>query len=102
MKLADVDYLKLISMDKKEFIISSNAILLCSGLIKMVEEAISATDRIVVVPTIYPKAVLRCVLDYIYFKLRYISVQDYNSIPSFKIPPNIVLEVFKAAKELGI
>lgn len=105
MKLVDVDYLKIRTIDKHEFVISNNAILLCPGLIKLVEDATEAQNRMVEITiSNATRPVMRTVLDYLYYKMRFLSVgaAQYEKLPPFKVAPNLSLEVFKLANQLGI
>lgn len=103
MKLVDVDYMKIKTIDKHEFIIGNNAILLCPGFIKMVEEADDAPERIVeVILSNTTRPVMRSVLDYLHYKMRHLNEKEYENLPTFKVAPQLALEVFKLAQELGI
>ena len=102
MRLADVDFLKVTSSDKREFILGINAVVLCPGFIKMVEMAASAPDRIAEASCPYPKHILKAVIEYVYYKMRYLGQPDYSILPPFHIAPNLALEVFKASRDLGI
>lgn len=94
--------MKITSSDKREFIVGINAVVLCPGFIKMVESAASAHDRIAEVSCPYPKHILKSVIEYVYYKMRYMTQPDYGSLPPFAISPNLALEVFKASRDLGI
>lgn len=102
MKLIDVDFLKITSLDKHEFIISNNALLLCPGLIRLVEDLPAANERVAEVSLLYTRPVVRSVLDYLHYKMRYLSAPEYNAIPPFHVNPDHVLEVFRLSRELGI
>ena len=102
MRRSEVDHLKLLSLDKHEFIISQNAFNLVPGFIEMVEGATVANNRTVEVQTMYTRAILKQILDYVYYKMRYSKYPEYNSLPKFEVKPQYALEVFKAALELGI
>ena len=102
MKLIEVDFLKITSLDKHEFIISTNAVMLCPGLIKLVEEAQTADERVAETTILHSRHVVRCLLDYLHYKMRYLSAPEYNALPPFTVHPDYVLEVFKLAKELDI
>ena len=103
MKVSEVDYLRIISQDNQEFIIAQNAILLCPGFLKAVEDATSAdSNRAVKYNMPYGRAIVKVVLEYVHYKMRYSRFPDYAHIPTFKVPPNIALEVFAASQLLGI
>lgn len=102
MKITEVDFLRIISADKKVFIVSINAVVLCPGLLKMVEHASLAEERVAETASSFPSRILKTVIEYVFYKMRYMSQEDYQSLPPFKIMPNQALEVFKAARELGI
>lgn len=102
MKLPDIEYMKLYSAEKHEFIIGRNAISLCPGLIKVVEEAQSAEEGIVLYETSYKQDILKVVLEYLHYKLRYIAQKDYQHIPEFKMEPIKAVEILKVAMDLGL
>lgn len=102
MKLSEIDFLKINSQDKHEFIISKNAVLLCPGLIKAVEDLTFANERVAETTLAYNKHVIRGVLDYLHYKMRYLSAPDYGFLPPFNVNPDHVLDIFKLARQLGI
>jgi hypothetical protein len=102
MKTSDIDFMKLISSDKAEFIISANAVSLCPGLIKLLEACPSSLDRVAELHMQYPKKILSLVLDYLHYKMRYLTCPDYNYIPQMKLQTPAILELYRAAKDLGI
>ena len=102
MRGSEVDHLKLLSFDKHEFVISQNAYNLVPGFIAMVEGATVANNRTVEVQTMYSRTILKQILEYVYYKMRYSKYPEYNSLPRFEVKPQNALEVFKAALELGI
>lgn len=102
MKLSEVDYLKIVSTDGHHFIVGANAISVVPGFIKAIEQASSAHDRVVDWSCGMPRSIVRVLLDYVYYKVRYLRYPDYNLLPKFKINPNHALEVFTAAQDLGI
>lgn len=102
MRLSDVDFLKITSSDKRDFVVSINAVVLCPGFIKLVEAAPTAPDRVAEAVCPYPKHILKTVIEYVYYKMRYMGQPDYSALPAFHIAPNLALEVFKASRDLGI
>ena len=64
--------------------------------------ASSAHDRVAEAGCPYPKHILKTLIEYVYYKMRYMGLPDYSALPAFQIPPNLALEVFKASRDLGI
>jgi hypothetical protein len=102
MKLTEVDFLRIVSTEGHQFVVGTNAISVVPGFVKAVEQAASANERVVEWQCGLPRTIMRILLDYVYYKVRYLRYPDYNLLPKFNINPNYALQVFTAAQDLGI
>lgn len=89
------------SQDKHQFFISKNAVSLCPGLSEMYSNASKNPKGDVEIFMKVEKNILEIFIDFVYFKLRYLS-ENYEKLPEFEINPDYVLELYELSKKMNI
>lgn len=102
MKVSETEYLKIITADKHEFFIPSGTAILCPGFLALIEKAPEGEQGIAEARLPYGKGVIRVLIEYLYHKVRYLTLPDYALVPEFKLGSNNILQVFNLALEFGM
>lgn len=102
MRVSETEYLKIVTADKHEFFVPSTTAVLCPGFVALIEKATESEPGIAEARVPYGKSVIKVLIEYLYHKVRYLTLPDYDHVPPFQLGNSNTLQVFALALEFGM